>query len=81
MPSARARRSLISFVTDRPGHDLRYAIDARKAGRDLGWRPAQSFASGLERTVRWYLENRTWWEPLRRGAYGGARFGLLETQG
>jgi dTDP-glucose 4,6-dehydratase len=50
--------SLITFVTDRPGHDRRYAIDSRKIQRELGWRPAESFASGLKKTVRWYLEQR-----------------------
>src|SRR6266478_2682403 len=64
-PADRPRRSLISFVTDRPGHDLRYAIDASKARRELGWRPRESFESGLERTVAWYLGNRDWWGPLR----------------
>lgn len=76
----RPRRSLITFVADRPGHDWRYAIDARKAQRELGWRPRESFESGLERTVRWYLENRGWWEPLRQQVYGGARLGLLEAE-
>jgi dTDP-glucose 4,6-dehydratase len=51
---------LISFVEDRPGHDLRYAIDSRKIERELGWTPTETFESGLERTVRWYLDNRTW---------------------
>ncbi|HWB46463.1 MAG TPA: dTDP-glucose 4,6-dehydratase [Hyphomicrobiaceae bacterium] len=74
----RPRRSLITFVADRPGHDYRYAIDARKAGRELGWRPRESFESGLERTVRWYFENRAWWEPLTKQIYGGARLGLLQ---
>ena len=63
-------RSLITQVTDRSGHDFRYAIDPSKIERDLGWHPQHSFASGLEDTVRWYLDNRTWWEPLvaTRGA-------------
>jgi len=72
---------LITFVADRPGHDLRYAIDASKARRELGWRPRESFESGLERTIRWYLDNRAWWEPLRARVYGGERLGLLETAG
>jgi dTDP-glucose 4,6-dehydratase len=78
--SDQPRRSLITFVTDRPGHDLRYAIDASKARRELGWRPSVSFDTGLERTVRWYLDNPGWWEPLRRGVYDGERLGLLEAK-
>jgi dTDP-glucose 4,6-dehydratase len=76
----RPRRSLITFVTDRPGHDLRYAIDASKARRELGWRPSVSFETGLERTVEWYLDNPAWWQPLRRDVYNGERLGLLEAQ-
>jgi dTDP-glucose 4,6-dehydratase len=75
-PTAQSRRSLISFVTDRPGHDLRYAIDASKAHRELGWEPRQSFEAGIEQTVRWYLNNRAWWEPARSKVYNGERLGL-----
>jgi dTDP-glucose 4,6-dehydratase len=78
--SDQPRSSLITFVADRPGHDLRYAIDASKARRELGWRPSVSFEAGLERTVRWYLDNPGWWEPLRRGVYDGERLGLLEAK-
>ncbi|HEY6821616.1 MAG TPA: dTDP-glucose 4,6-dehydratase [Burkholderiales bacterium] len=60
--------SLISFVTDRPGHDRRYAIDARKIARELGWQPRESFESGLRKTVQWYLENRAWTETVARRA-------------
>jgi dTDP-glucose 4,6-dehydratase len=77
LPGARPRRSLIKFVTDRPGHDLRYAIDASKSHAELGWKPLQSFETGLEHTVRWYLENRLWWEPLRNRIYAGERLGLM----
>ena len=56
---------LITYVTDRPGHDARYAIDSAKIERELGWRAQHSFASGLGQTVDWYLANRGWWEPLR----------------
>ncbi len=69
-----SRADLISFVPDRPGHDLRYAIDASRIGTGLGWAPAESFESGLAKTVRWYIENRDWWEPLR-GVYRGERLG------
>jgi dTDP-glucose 4,6-dehydratase len=80
-PLQQTRRSLITFVRDRPGHDQRYAIDATKAHRELGWRPQESFESGLERTVRWYLDNREWWQPLRDRVYGGERLGLLAATG
>jgi dTDP-glucose 4,6-dehydratase len=66
--------SLITFVTDRPGHDHRYAIDTGKIARELGWSPATSLDEGLEATVRWYLDNETWWGPLRGSA--GERRGL-----
>jgi dTDP-glucose 4,6-dehydratase len=69
------RRDLIAFVADRPGHDHRYAIDATKLERDLGWRAEHDFATGLRATVAWYLENEWWWGPLRK-AYDGRRLGL-----
>jgi len=75
-PSIGPREELISFVTDRPGHDLRYAIDARKIERELGWRPAETFESGLQKTVLWYLNNRPWWERVRSGGYRGERLGV-----
>lgn len=70
-PEARIgeRRRLITFVADRPGHDYRYAIDCTKLQRELGWRPAESFESGLRRTVRWYLEHPEWVARVRSGAY------------
>jgi dTDP-glucose 4,6-dehydratase len=64
-------------VTDRPGHDLRYAVDDRKLRRELGWKPAESLATGLRRTVRWYIDNRSWWEPIRDGLYRGERLGQI----
>ena len=70
------REELIQFVTDRPGHDMRYAIDASKIARELGWKPAESFESGLRKTVNWYLQNRSWWERVRSGKYRGERLGL-----
>ena len=80
-PAARdaegARRRLIRFVTDRPGHDLRYAIDSGKIQRELGWRPRETFETGLRKTVQWYLDNRAWWEAIRSGAYRGERLGTL----
>lgn len=68
---------LITYVTDRPGHDKRYAIDARKIQQALGWIPQETFASGLAKTVQWYLDNRTWWQRVRDGQYQGERLGLL----
>jgi dTDP-glucose 4,6-dehydratase len=67
---------LITFVTDRPGHDLRYAIDATKIQSDLGWVPEETFESGIEKTVHWYLNNRTWWQRVLDGSYAGERLGL-----
>lgn len=79
-PGRGERRSLITFVTDRPGHDVRYAIDASKAHRELDWRPTRTFEQGLAETVEWYLKNRSWWEGPRAGIYDGSRLGLLEGQ-
>ncbi len=66
---------LIEFVADRPGHDWRYAMDDGKLRQELGWRPAESLETGLRKTVRWYLDNRAWWEPIRSGRYRGERLG------
>jgi dTDP-glucose 4,6-dehydratase len=68
-------RDLITFVKDRPGHDLRYAIDATKIHRELGWVPEETFASGLRKTVMWYLHNPTWWERILSGEYQLNRLG------
>jgi dTDP-glucose 4,6-dehydratase len=68
----------ITYVTDRPGHDHRYAIDASKLERELGWRAQETFASGLSKTVQWYLDNEWWWSPLREKVYAGERIGLLK---
>ncbi len=70
------REDLITYVADRPGHDLRYAIDAGKIEHELGWSPRETFETGLRKTVRWYLNNRTWWERVRSGGYRGERLGL-----
>ena len=69
------RRRLITFVTDRPGHDGRYAIDASKTKRELGWTPRETFETGLRKTVRWYLDNPAWWGRIRSGVYRGERLG------
>jgi dTDP-glucose 4,6-dehydratase len=76
MADGRARRELITYVKDRPGHDRRYAIDAGKIQRELGWRPAQSFESGIDKTIDWYLANQDWCARIRDGSYRGERLGL-----
>ncbi|HEX8480417.1 MAG TPA: dTDP-glucose 4,6-dehydratase [Allosphingosinicella sp.] len=75
LPGGAARRSLIEFVKDRPGHDRRYAIDPSKIETELGWSASESFESGIERTIDWYLSNDWWWRPIRDGKYAGARLG------
>jgi dTDP-glucose 4,6-dehydratase len=80
VPVRARRRSLITFVKDRPGHDLRYAIDASKAHHELGWKPSKTFEEGITQTVRWYLESRAWWEAPRLNVYAGTRLGLPEMQ-
>ncbi len=67
---------LITYVTDRPGHDMRYAIDAAKIERELGWRPQETFESGIRKTVQWYLANESWWKRVQDGSYAGERLGL-----
>ncbi len=76
LPGGAARESLITFVTDRPGHDHRYAIDAAKIKAELGWVPQETFETGLEKTVDWYLANEAWWKPLREKTYSGERLGV-----
>lgn len=75
VPGDAPREQLIEYVTDRPGHDARYAIDATKLETELGWRAQETFETGIEKTVRWYLENEWWWAPLRT-RYDGERLGL-----
>jgi dTDP-glucose 4,6-dehydratase len=77
-PANKPREELIEFVTDRPGHDARYAIDATKLETELGWRAQEDFDTGIEKTVRWYLDNEWWWQPLRE-RYAGERLGLLKS--
>ncbi|KQV36322.1 MULTISPECIES: dTDP-glucose 4,6-dehydratase [unclassified Rhizobium] len=69
---------LISYVTDRPGHDARYAIDATKLETELGWKAEEDFDSGIAKTIDWYLANDWWWKPLRQGVYSGERLGVLK---
>ena len=80
VPADGSRRSQIKFVTDRPGHDQRYAIDATKLEEELGWRAQENFETGIEKTIQWYLDNASWWQPLRDKVYSGQRLGLIETK-
>ena len=80
LPAGGPRRNLITFVQDRPGHDLRYAMDCSKVEGSLGWRPRHTFVAGLRRTVRWYLDHQGWWQPLLAKRYGGERLGLGSAQ-
>jgi dTDP-glucose 4,6-dehydratase len=82
-PTARAKvssyRELITFVSDRPGHDQRYAIDATKLRTQLGWAPEETFDTGIRKTVQWYLDNAWWWQPIRERKYAGQRLGSVRT--
>lgn len=71
----RMYQDLITYVKDRPGHDVRYAIDAGKIGRELGWKPKETFDSGIRKTVEWYLNNKLWWSRVLDGSYNGERLG------
>ena len=79
-PTTAPHERLITYVTDRPGHDARYAIDATKLETELGWKAQENFDTGIAKTVRWYLENDWWWRPLRDGVYKGERLGVLKTK-
>ena len=74
-PTARPYSSLISFVSDRPGHDLRYAIDPTRIRTELGWRPSVTLQEGLRRTILWYLDNEDWWRALQNRPGVGQRLG------
>jgi dTDP-glucose 4,6-dehydratase len=80
-PDGAPHERLISFVPDRPGHDQRYAIDPTKLESELGWRADETFETGIEKTVRWYMENESWWKPLRDNVYRGERLGTLQPAG
>jgi dTDP-glucose 4,6-dehydratase len=83
-PECRARLSLdsfkelMTFVADRPGHDKRYAVDASKLKTELGWRPEETFETGIVKTVQWYLDNSWWWQPIRDKNYAGHRLGMAQ---
>lgn len=74
--AAGSRERLITFVTDRPGHDLRYAIDSSRIASELNWKPSWTFETGLRQTIKWYLENASWMESIRSSVYDGRRLGL-----
>jgi dTDP-glucose 4,6-dehydratase len=76
-PKSDPHDTLIRFVTDRPGHDRRYAIDFTRVATELGWQPQESFESGIVKCINWYVANRAWWEPLRNSVYSGERLGVL----
>jgi dTDP-glucose 4,6-dehydratase len=76
-PNGASYADLINFVSDRPGHDARYAIDATKLETELGWKADENFESGIRKTIEWYLNNAWWWQPLRDGVYSGERLGVL----
>jgi dTDP-glucose 4,6-dehydratase len=78
LAGGRSRRELISFVQDRPGHDRRYAIDPAKIERELGWQAQESFETGIEKTIDWYLANEWWWRPIREQKYAGDRLGTTQ---
>ena len=77
-PAGAPHERLITYVTDRPGHDARYAIDATRLETELGWKALENFDTGIEKTVAWYLENGWWWKPLRETVYSGERLGVLK---
>jgi dTDP-glucose 4,6-dehydratase len=70
---------LISYVTDRPGHDFRYAIDATKIENELGWSPQESFETGIQKTIQWYLDNESWWKSIQNNTYRQERLGVLDS--
>ena len=74
--NGQAYESLIKFVQDRPGHDLRYAIDATKIGHELGWKPEETFDTGIRKTVEWYLNNLEWCRRVQDGSYQRERLGV-----
>ena len=76
-PSGKSYRELITFVTDRPGHDYRYSIDASKIEKELNWMPNESFETGILKTILWYLEHQDWWQEIQENIYEQERLGAL----
>jgi dTDP-glucose 4,6-dehydratase len=79
-PEAAPHERLISFVSDRPGHDLRYAIDSAKLQGELGWQPELTFEEGLAQTVEWYLAHEPWWRSIHEKSYDGRRLGVAAAE-
>jgi len=75
-PTTYSYSTLISYVADRPGHDLRYAIDSTKIQKDLNWKPRETFETGLRKTVKWFLNNEPWWKNVLSGDYRMTRIGV-----
>ena len=75
MPNSNSYKELISYVEDRPGHDMRYAIDSTKIKQDLGWQPEETFESGIRKTIHWYLDNQEWCQRVQNGSYQRERLG------
>ena len=70
---------LVTYVDDRAGHDVRYAIDATKIADELNWRPDESFYTGIRKTVQWYLDNKVWYDRVKDGSYQGERLGVIKS--
>ena len=70
-------KNLITFVEDRPGHDYRYAIDSTKIQNELGWKPMETFTSGIRKTIKWYIENESWWREIQNMEYNQERLGRI----
>ncbi|MGS0948941.1 GDP-mannose 4,6-dehydratase, partial [Escherichia coli] len=77
VPKEKSYREQITYVADRPGHDRRYAIDAEKIGRELGWKPQETFESGIRKTINWYLNNNDWCRRVQDGSYQRERLGVI----
>ena len=76
--NGKSYKSLIKYVKDRPGHDFRYAIDSTRIQNELGWEPSESFETGIEKTIQWYLDNKKWWNDIQNKTYNQERLGVAE---
>ena len=76
-PDGNSYAELINYVQDRPGHDFRYAINASKIKNDLGWKPKETFETGIRKTIQWYLDNENWWRQIQDGTYNQQRLGVI----